>query len=349
MSVFISEVEYSRGNTHDFIEVAVKDSIDVSSYTVLVYGSDGFVDESLSLGSLVNTVAGKDVYLIDNSTSGFNGIGGSDAIAVIDDLGNIVQFISFGGSVTANDGAASGSTSTNIGTTTGNRSLQSDDVGASYYVQNSPNAGTVPCYAPGTLIATPSGPRAVETLAPGDLVETLDHGAVPIQWCSQKDQALEKAEAGDKPILIAAGAFGPYCPESDLVVSPQHRILVGTGGQFDDIFEGPCLAPAKALTGLPGIREMNGKKKITWVHFALATHEIVFAEGCLSESLLLGRMVLDGLTTLQRKALTEIFGNARAPDGSLNGPAARDCQHVGQVRRALGEARRSNADSAMAA
>ncbi len=43
------------------------------------------------------------------------------------------------------------------------------------------------CFAAGTLIDTPEGARAVETLTPGDLVMTLDHGAQPIRWTRSGD------------------------------------------------------------------------------------------------------------------------------------------------------------------
>jgi hypothetical protein len=38
------------------------------------------------------------------------------------------------------------------------------------------------CFVTGTRIATPGGARPVETLAPGDLVMTRDHGAQPLLW-----------------------------------------------------------------------------------------------------------------------------------------------------------------------
>ena len=40
----------------------------------------------------------------------------------------------------------------------------------------------IPCFTAGTLIDTPSGPRAVEELRPGDLVTTRDHGPAPLLW-----------------------------------------------------------------------------------------------------------------------------------------------------------------------
>lgn len=191
------------------------------------------------------------------------------------------------------------------------------------------------CYATGTLIDTPHGPRRVETLRAGDQVLTLDHGAQTLLWTRTDDQALQNAEAHSKPVLISAGALGPNRPTHDLIVSPQHRILVGGQGQIEEAFTDECFAPAKALTDLRGVRLMKGKRAITWVHFACARHEVVFANGCASESLLLGPMTLQ---TLNRAELVEVVGlfGARGPQAeALNGAPARSCLNDSLVRRKI--------------
>ena len=192
---------------------------------------------------------------------------------------------------------------------------------------------TIVCYGAGTLIATPNGEVPVEKLQPGDMVITLDHGGQPVRWIHSDHHPLEEAERDAKPILILANALGAGLPKEDLIVSPQHRILVGGGGQLDGWFKTESFAPAKSLTSLPRIRHMNGKKRITWYHFACDRHEVVLANGCLSESLLLGPMVVNGLTAEERHDLASIFGVAPTPDAALNGPSARVCQKVGDVRR----------------
>ena len=126
-----------------------------------------------------------------------------------------------------------------------------------------------PCYAPGTLIDTPEGPRAVETLQPGDLVNTLDHGAQPIRWTRSGEHPLENLEVEDKPVLIGAGALGNGRPAQDLIVSPQHRIFVGGRGQLGGWFKTENFVPAKSLTVLQGIRHMKGKQHHHVVSFRL--------------------------------------------------------------------------------
>lgn len=197
------------------------------------------------------------------------------------------------------------------------------------------------CFAEGTHIATPDGPIAIEALRPGDLVNTMDHGAVPIRWVRSDTQPLEDEAIDAKPVLISAGSLGHGRPSADMIVSPQHRIFVGGQGQLDALFTTEAFAPAKALTGLPGIRHMNGRQSIQWVHFVCDAHEIVLANGCWSESLLLGPIVLDLLTYQQRQALLHLFGPPVTPDAALNGPPARDCYTVGMVERRFATVRRT--------
>ena len=191
------------------------------------------------------------------------------------------------------------------------------------------------CYATGTLIDTPTGPKPVEAIEAGDLVLTIDNGPQEVLWVNHSDRALHGRDESKKPVLIKAGALGPNIPAQDLIVSPQHRILVGEAGQLCDVFDAPALVPAKALVTLPGIRHMRGKKEVRWHHFALAGHELVTASGSLSESLLLGPMVLRGLEPDALAALHAIFGPAPADASALNGDPARPLLRVGQVKRLL--------------
>lgn len=214
----------------------------------------------------------------------------------------------------------------------------------SYSPNNSfDNQSMVPCYAPGTLIDTPNGPCRIEALKVGDLVNTLDRGPQAVRWIHAGDQPLERIEISARPVLISAGALGEGRPVQDLIVSPQHRILVGGKGQLQDWFASECFVPAKSLTGLPGIRHMNGKKSITWIHFACDRHEVVRANGCMSESLLIGRMMLTGQPRLVRQELTSIYLDTPRQDGTLNGPIARDCLTVGQVLRHLSRHKKTRA------
>ena len=194
------------------------------------------------------------------------------------------------------------------------------------------------CFGAGTLILTDQGDVPVEALAVGDRVVTLDRGVQPIRWIKRSRQPLEHTGADKHPVLIRTGALGPGSPSRDLVVSPQHRILVGAKRQLLDAFTAEALAPAKALCALRHVRHITGKQRIDWVHFACDRHEVVCANGCWSESLLLGAMALRALSPKERRTVAQLFEAQRSGREALNGPAARHLLRVGEVQRVLRKA-----------
>ncbi len=249
--LFISEIKYLGGPPQDFIEIAVTTGTDVSNIQVLIYNANGTIRSTNSLGSIVSTLDGKDVYVIDLATSAtFTGLGKSNAVALVDN-GVVDSFISFDDRppVTATEGPANGMTSTQIGQAGGGESLETDDDGGSYFTQTSPNSGTIPCFTPGTYIATPIGDRLVQDLAAGDLVITRDHGMQAIRWVGHKDISGARLYANPqiRPLMIKKGALGPELPCCDMMVSPQHRVVI------DDDIAGKMygskhvLVPATAL------------------------------------------------------------------------------------------------------
>jgi hypothetical protein len=333
MPGYISEVAFEGGASDNFVEIVMPHGTDTSAYTIVIYDTDGTVQSTMSLGAIDVTTGGNDGYVLDDTDVGFVDIRDNSAIALVDDTGTVIQFLGFKTAVTASEGPANGQTSDLTGDiSSGGHSVETSDGGATYADTATPNAGTIPCYAPGTLIDTPDGPCAVETLKVGDLVITLDHGPQAIRWVHSGHQPLEAVDVDAKPVLIAAGALGHKLPGQDLIVSPQHRMLVGGHRQLQGQFKNEALVPAKSLTKLKGIRHMRGKPKITWIHFACDRHEIVFANGCLSESLLLGPMVVNGLTAAAQQEVNDIFGPAPTPGAALNGPPALECLKVGAAQ-----------------
>lgn len=180
-----------------------------------------------------------------------------------------------------------------------------------------------PCFTTGTRIATPSGPRRIETLVAGDRVLTRDHGAQTLRWIGFTEVAPERLQRAPelRPIRILAGAFGPGLPERDLLVSPQHRILIG-GAQAELMFgEAEVLVAAKHLVDDAHVLRA-GPEPVCYAHLLFDRHEIVFAEGLETESLLPGPVALSGLDPATRDELLALFPEmARDPDGF--GPPAR--------------------------
>lgn len=216
-----------------------------------------------------------------------------------------------------------------------NNDGDSNDAGEAADAQFNTMLANMPlCFAPGTLIGTSEGLRPVENLRPGDLVLTRNHSLQPVLWVRSEVQALEQLEQGAFPVLIKAGALGRDRPRCDLVVSPHHRVLVGADDQLDVLFEQAALVPAKALTMLPGIRHVMGRHVARWITFACARHEVVWANGCWCESLLLGRMAQRALRPAERAVLVAALGRPVDPE-FLNGRPILPCLTVGHARRIL--------------
>lgn len=213
--------------------------------------------------------------------------------------------------------------------------MQSDDGGATYFVQSTQNAGTIPCYAPGSLIETPDGPRPVQILRPGDQIVDINGQAQEVLWTHAQRYDLRDSPVPAQPIRIAANALGPNQPHKDLLISLQHRILVGPGGCFDGHFSVTAFTPAVSLLGYPGVTKLQHQSFITWYHFACASHHVVRANGVASESMYLGPMFLNGLRPAFRYALRMLFDNHDVASGALNGPLCHSVLKPSEVRQAL--------------
>jgi hypothetical protein len=171
------------------------------------------------------------------------------------------------------------------------------------------------CFAAGTRILTPQGLRAIETLVPGDLVWTRDRGMQPLAWIGRREVSGLGRLA---PVRIAAGAFGNAC---DVLVSPQHRILL-TGWQAELYFgAAEVLVAAQHLVDGARVRVVQ-MPRVEYLHIAFDRHDIVCAEGMLAESLLPGPMALSALPREARDEIEAIFpelapGMARARVAAL--------------------------------
>lgn len=170
----------------------------------------------------------------------------------------------------------------------------------------------IPCFTPGALIATDRGEVAVEDLATGDRVLTCDSGYQEIRWIGQR--RLSRAEVAARPefapIRIGRGALGPDLPERDLVVSPQHRMLVA-GSRSELLFgQHEVLVAARHLAGLPGITVLP-PQAVTYIHLLFDQHEIIRANGAWTESYQPGEMTLAGMEDAQRSEILTLFPDLR--------------------------------------
>ncbi|PRX35064.1 Hint domain-containing protein [Meinhardsimonia xiamenensis] len=165
--------------------------------------------------------------------------------------------------------------------------------------QNDPNFEyqdhVAPCFTPGTRIATPLGPQPVESLRAGDLVLTQDSGARPIRLALRTHISTARLRVAPQlaPVRIPRGSMGEGLPERDLLVSPQHRMLL-RDPLCELLFgETEMLAAASHLPWARPVSPAQLPGGVEYVHLLLERHEILFAEGAPTESLLLAPMICD--------------------------------------------------------
>jgi len=167
----------------------------------------------------------------------------------------------------------------------------------------------VACFAPGSHIETVNGLRPVEALRVGDLVQTLDHGYQPIRWAGHTHLSGSALQSSPHlmPVRIPVNALGPGRPAQDLVVSPQHRILL-SGWEIEMCFgESQMLVPARSLVGKNGIRTEAPAEGISYHHIMFDNHEVVLSEGLPTESFLVGETIRNGLDQAQLQEILTLF------------------------------------------
>lgn len=174
----------------------------------------------------------------------------------------------------------------------------------------------IPCFTPGTMIATPQGERRVEDLQVGDRVITRDNGIQEIRWTGAKELsgAQLASHAHLQPVLIRAGALGDNLPERDILVSPQHRMLLTTDQAAMYFEEREVLVAAKHLTLLDGV-DIVESSGTTYIHIMFDQHEVVLSNGTWSESFQPGDYTLDGIGAEQRAEILELFPELATQQG----------------------------------
>ena len=138
---------------------------------------------------------------------------------------------------------------------------------------------TAACYCAGTLVRTPCGNKRVEKLEIGDELMTASGAARPIKWIGRRSY-LGRFVMGREdilPVCIKAGALADNVPRRDLWISPNHAMY------FEDNLDG-VLIEAKDLVNGVSIVQAERVDDVEYFHIELDTHDVLIAEGALSES-----------------------------------------------------------------
>ncbi|GAB5433023.1 MAG: hypothetical protein EpisKO_23930 [Epibacterium sp.] len=166
------------------------------------------------------------------------------------------------------------------------------------------NPGVI-CFTPGTRIATPEGPKPVESLREGDRVQTRDNGAQVVQWIGARRMSGARlfVMPALRPVRIRAGALGIDRPERELLVSPEHRMLVRGAAARALFNESEVLVAARDLINGHTIDVDTTVREVTYVHLLLEQHQVIWANGVETESFHPAHAALSALDDKDRKRL----------------------------------------------
>jgi hypothetical protein len=136
-------------------------------------------------------------------------------------------------------------------------------------------AQTPLCFMAGTMIRTPDGEVAVETLKRGDFVLTAEGVARPVSWLGRQTVSTRFADPlRIWPIRVKAGALAENVPARDLLLSPDHAVLV----------DGALIQAGALVNGASILRETAVPEIFTYYHVELDDHSLVLAENTPAET-----------------------------------------------------------------
>ena len=159
-----------------------------------------------------------------------------------------------------------------------NYSLGPDDPFAGNFnlITGHAQSGHAPhCFMAGTLVATPAGTVAVETLKIGDAVVLHEGGAAPVTWIGRQTvSTVFSDKLRVLPVRVSAGALGEGMPGRDLLISPEHAVLL----------DGMLVQAGALVNGVSITRETQVPETFTYYHVEVPNHALILAEGVPAET-----------------------------------------------------------------
>jgi endonuclease I len=218
--VFINEFHYddatSSGDTGERIEIVATAGETLSSYRVYLYNGSTpssavtYDNDLVPAGSLVTCGGQVRIATLSYVTNGIQN-GPNDGIALVNPSGQVVQFISYEGAITASNGPAAGMTSTNLpvsetGSDIAGRSLRLAGSGTAYanFTWQAPATATFGACNTGQTFSAPNPPPTIT-------------GTTPTAGSTTFPAAGNLGATFSETVAAAAGAFTLSCASSGTV------------------------------------------------------------------------------------------------------------------------------------
>lgn len=152
------------------------------------------------------------------------------------------------------------------------------------------------CFTPGTQIATSKGMIPVEDLRGDEKVVTRDNAYQRLRWVGRQDLRSEELALLPylQPVLIRKDAIETGVPNRDIVVSPNHRVLIRSNKAASVFGHKEVLVAAKDLTCVRGVDRVE-IHEVSYIHLLFERHELIMSDVLWTESLQLGPRAMSGL------------------------------------------------------
>jgi hypothetical protein len=166
------------------------------------------------------------------------------------------------------------------------------------------NISIMDCFTGDALIKTTSGFCKAIDIVVGQDVWT-QNGYQKVKWIGIRavSKAEQIADTSFRAVRFEQGSLGAGLPNRALLVSQNHRMVLSNWKVQAYVGVDQALAPAKHLIDGENIA-LAPCDDIEYVHFIFDAHEIVEANGCLTESFFPGEQAMRGV---ERDALDELL------------------------------------------
>lgn len=169
---------------------------------------------------------------------------------------------------------------------------------------------SMPCFYQGTTLMTAEGEQPVDWIRSGDRIMTKDHGFQPVLWAERTVLSANALNSAPKlqPVTIAAQSIDAETPAQDLMLSPEHHVLLKSYQVellfgIDEVF-----APIKSLTNGSSIARTQPGHEVSCYHILFKNHEVVLAEGLWVESYFPDETALASLPARKQAKIRELLG-----------------------------------------
>ena len=214
--VFINEFHYddstAAGDTGERIEIVATAGETLSSYRVYLYNGSTpsaavtYDNDLLPAGSLVGCGGQVRIATLSYASNGIQN-GPNDGIALVNPSGQVVQFISYEGGITASNGPAAGMTSTNIPVSESG----SDAAGRSLQLGGSGGLANFTWRAAATqTFGTCNNSQSFSGTTPPNPVPTVT-STTPVNGATDFPAAGNLGITFSEPVIAGPGAFTLAC------------------------------------------------------------------------------------------------------------------------------------------